>query len=275
MTRKRDDIAACREENYYSITRYQNLDFDDMPSLSGQRREQLLDLLSRPDILSSRELCYRGFLQYRDIDFSDAGEMTQTKGGRYFFPTSSINNDSCGDYSGEIEVFKAVSAVMMKPHVALKIRSGAEGMNSRHRSGIDKSASNRRNCFFRNSAWSFEPSEKQLIVHVFEQESNLIPVMLKEMSRWDSHVYCYGICQDPEIFDGEYREILSGYSRNLADARLLKARKMSFEGVYIVFMDAGSYYFQKLPEHQAVKAPVLEVDFSGKNRLPADEGGYD
>ena len=49
---------------------------------------------------------------------------------------------------------------------------------------------------------------------------------------------------------------------------------MSFKGAFIVFMDAGSYYFQKLPEHQAVKAPVLEADFSGKNRFPADEGGW-
>ena len=163
MTRKRDDIAACRKQNCYSITRYRNLDFDDMPPLSGQRREQLLDLLSRPDILSSRELCYRGFLQYRDMDLFDS-EMTRKKRCRCFFPTSSINNDSCGDYSGEIEVFKAVSAVIMKPHAALRIRSGAEDMNSGH-----KRAGHKRNCFFRNSAWSFEPPEKrQLIVHVFE-----------------------------------------------------------------------------------------------------------
>lgn len=274
MTRKRDDIAACRQQNYYSITRYQNLDFDDMPPLSGQRREQLLDLLSRPDILSSRELCYRGFLQYRDMDLFDS-EMTRKKKCRCFFPTSSINNDSCGDYSGEIEVFKAVSAVIMKPHAALRIRSRAEGMNSERRSGVDnsgvdKSAGRKSNCFFRNSAWSFEPPEKrQLIIHVFEQESNLIPVMLKELSRWDCHVYCYGICHDPEIFDGEGKEILSSCSGNPSDERVHKERKMSFKGAYIVFMDAGSYYFQKLPEHQAVKAPVLEADFSGKNRFPA------
>ena len=276
MTRKKsDEIAACRRNNLRSITTFRNLDFDDLPPLTGQRREQLLDLLSRPDILTDRELCYYRFLRYLDLDFSGSG-MTRTKGGRYFFPTSSINNDARGDYGGEIEFSKSVTAVIHRRSASLKIRSCCPGdTSSGNKGGNDRNSGHKRNFFFRNTFWSFEPPEKQhLAIHVFEQESNLISVMLQEMSRWDSHVYCYGIWQDPEIFDGDGKEILKGFDRDLSSRRPA-CRKMSFTGSYIVFMDAGSYYFQKLSAHHAVKAPVLEADFSGKNRLPADEGGDD
>ncbi|MBQ3682168.1 MAG: hypothetical protein II922_03700 [Succinimonas sp.] len=55
--------------------------------------------------------------------------------------------------------------------------------------------------------------------------------------------------------NGDYTEILSGYywDKSVSSAALMK--KMSFEGAYLVFMDAGSYYLQKLPRLQPCGSP--------------------
>ncbi len=243
-----EEMEARRQHHRKIAEVYGPLDFEEpaMPILLHDKREQLVSLLSSCETLTNIEMDYCRFFKDIEMECSDPARAPYIE-GCYIYGTYTINRDSCGSYSGEIECLKSVTAVIPELPGFLKIRS------------------RNRSYFFRNCARSFEPLEKQqLSVHVFEQESNLIPLMQKEMSRSDSHIYCYGVWHDPEIYNGDYTEILSGYywDKSVSSAALMK--KMSFEGAYLVFMDAGSYYLQKLPDYSPAGARILEVDFRNK-----------
>ncbi|MBQ3682169.1 MAG: hypothetical protein II922_03705 [Succinimonas sp.] len=158
-----EEMEARRQHHRKIAEVYGPLDFEEpaMPILPHDKREQLVSLLSSCETLTNIEM-----------ECSDPARAPYID-GCYIYGTYTINRDSCGSYSGEIECLKSVTAVIPELPGFLKIRS------------------RNRSYFFRNCARSFEPLEKQqLSVHVFEQESNLIPLMQKEMSRSDSHIYC-------------------------------------------------------------------------------------
>ena len=227
---------------------YGLVDFEDkaMPVLSSARRELLVELISHPETLSNRELAYCRFFKSMEMESTDPAKAPYIN-GCYIYGTHTINNSSCGTYTGEIEFYKAVSAVIPVFPGFLKIRSRYWSF------------------FFRNCAKNFLPlEEQQLGVHVFEQESNLISVMLKEMSRCNSHVYCYGVWEDPEIYNGEYKEALTGFYHDPSGTVL--SRRMEFWGNYLIFMDTGNYYLQRLSVNNPQGARILEADFKNKRK---------
>jgi hypothetical protein len=240
-----EDMEARRQHHRQIAEVYGPLDFEEpaMPALTHEKREQLVWTVSRSESLTNIEMAYCRFLKSIEMECSDPARAPYIE-GCYIYGTYTINRDSCGSYIGEIEFPRSVTAIIPELPGFLKIRS------------------RNWNYFFRNCARSFEPLEKQqLSIHVFEQESNLIPLMLKEMSRSDSHIYCYGVWHDPEIWNGDYTEVMSGYYWDRAVSPAALVKKMSFRGDYLVFMDAGSYYLQKISEYSPQGARIIEADF--------------
>ncbi|MEE3422678.1 MAG: hypothetical protein VZR11_08255 [Succinimonas sp.] len=228
------------------------VNFEEMVPMDYHRRLILTDLLSRPEILSNRELRYRNFLRSYYLKYTTPDDSDYLQGS-FYFPSYGINNRSRWRHSSEIAEQSSVTAVIPKLPGFLKV-------------GVS-SCEIGRYCFFRNDFRRFEPLEKQkLRIHVFEEDCGLLPLMLKEMSLPGNHICCYGIVNDPEIYDFGFQEILMGFARDSGASEEAPDVKMSFKGAYLLFMDAGNHYFQKLSVHNPLGARILEGDFSEKGR---------
>lgn len=229
--------------------------FDEMVPMDYHRRLLLTELLSRPENLSNGELRYRRFLRryyLRCIDPENWGFLQ----GNYYLPPYGINNRSCWSYSSELAERSSVTAVIPKLPGFLKVHANSFGKG--------------RTCFFRHSHLRYEPWDKQsLSIHVFEQDCGLLPLMAKEISFPGNHICCYGIVTDPEIYDGGFKETLMGFSRDSGASAEAPDVKMSFKGSYLLFLDAGNCFFQKLSVNYPREARIIEPDFSGKGRNQA------
>ncbi|WP_406040233.1 hypothetical protein [Succinimonas sp.] len=253
MDETKEPGKEAGKENERSLPEYCDpINFDEMVPMDYHRRLILTDLLSRPENLSNSELRYRRFLRSYNLRVTNPGNYDYLRGS-FYFPAYGINNRSLWSQGSEIAERSSVTAVIPKLPGFLKVHV------SFPRGG--------RNCFFRNHFRRFEPFEKQkLRIHVFEEDCGLLPLMMKEMSLPGNHICCYGIVTDPEIYDDGYREALRGLSRESYGSAGTPEVKMSFKGVYLLFMDAGNHYFQKLSVHNPPEARILEGDFSERGR---------
>ena len=222
-------------------------DYEDLSPLLKHRRDELVNYLSKPEEVTVSGLLYRKFLRSQYME-SCIPERAPLVNGQYLFSTYGINNTSIGLYTGEIDYQKAVTGVIHVFPGFLKIRS--EG----------------RFRFFRTYVRSFEPLEQQqLSVHVFEEDNGLIPLLLKEMSQNGSHLSCYGVWRNPAIYNGEYTEVMTGRFWDDINPNRAGSREMFFWGDFLVFMEPGAFYFQRLRYHSPESAKILEPDFRKSN----------
>ena len=222
-------------------------DYEDLSPLLKHRRDELVNYLSEPEKVTTSELIYRKFLRAQYME-SCVPERAPLVNGQYFFSTYGINNTSIGRYTEEIAYPRAVTGVIHEFPGFLKIRS-----DGRFR-------------FFRTYVRSFEPLEQQqLSVHVFEDDNGLIPLLLKEMSQTGSHVSCYGVWRNPVIYNGDFRDVMVGRFWDDINPNRVGSREMSFWGDFLVFMEPGAFYFQRLRYHRPESAKILELDFRKRN----------
>ena len=222
-------------------------DYEDLSPLLKHRRDELVNYLSEPEKVTVSELLYRGFLRSQYME-SCLPERAPLVNGQYIFSTYGINNTGIGLYTGEIDYPRAVTGVIHEFPGFLKIRS--EG----------------RFRFFRTYVRSFEPLERQqLSVHVFEQETNLLQLFLKELSKSGSHLSCYGVWKNPVIYTGEFRDVLMGSFWDPENPGRAITRQMAFWGDYLVFMEPGVFYFLKISGYNPDSARILEPDFRKKD----------
>ena len=218
-------------------------DYEDLSPLLKHRRDELVNYLSEPEKVTTSGLLYRRFLRSQYME-SCLPERAPLVNGQYLFSTYGINNTSIGPYTGEIDYPRAVTGVIHEFPGFLKISS-----NGRFR-------------FFRTYVRSFEPLERQqLSVHVFEDDNGLIPLLLKEMSQNGSHLSCYGVWRNPVIYNGDFREVMKGRFWDDINPNRVGSREMSFWGDFLVFMEPGAFYFQRLRCHCPESAKILEPDF--------------
>ncbi|WP_019002372.1 hypothetical protein [Succinimonas amylolytica] len=218
-------------------------DYEDLSPLLKHRRDELVNYLSEPEKVTTSGLLYRRFLRSQYME-SCLPERAPLVNGQYLFSTYGINNTSIGPYTGEIDYPRAVTGVIQEFPGFLKISS-----NGRFR-------------FFRTYVRSFEPLERQqLSVHVFEDDNGLIPLLLKEMSQNGSHLSCYGVWRNPVIYNGDFREVMKGRFWDDINPNRVGSREMSFWGDFLVFMEPGAFYFQRLGCHRPESAKILEPDF--------------
>ncbi len=222
-------------------------DYEDLAPLLKHRRDELAEYLKEPEKVTTSELLYRRFLLSQYMESCDP-ERAPYVNGQYLFSTYGINNTSIGLYTGEIEYEKSVTGVIHVFPGFLKIRS--EG----------------RFRFFRSYVRAYTPlEEQQLSVHVFEQETNLLSLFLKELSKSGSHLSCYGVWKNPVIYTGEFRDVLMGSFWDPENPGRAITRQMAFWGDYLVFMEPGVFYFLKISGYNPDSARILEPDFRKKD----------
>lgn len=222
-------------------------DYEDLVPLQKNRKDELVSYLSEPEKVTTSGLLYRRFLRSQYME-SCYPEKARYINGQYLFSTYGINNSNVGFYTGEIEYPKSVTGIIRVFPSFLKIDSD----------GFFR--------FFRTYPRAYEPLEKQqLSVHVFEQETNLLQLVLQELCYAGSHFSCYGVWKDPVIYNDDFTDILTGYYWNTEKSGSALTRKMGFRGDYLVFMEPGVFYFMKLSCHNPDSARILEADFRKRN----------